>query len=150
MLTVVAKDTPTAMDEIISKLGTDAMIVSTRKVGSEVEVKATSGPINGDRDVTANSIDPKKFSEMISDNEGVQLSNIDETKVIKLPLAEGSAHVPSAKEKLLSVMSDHIDIYFNEVKSQSKDETAWGALKNFLSEDINFVDEFKKNPIDQA
>ena len=150
MLTVVAKDTPTAMDEIISKLGTDAMIVSTRKVGSEVEVKATSGPINVDRDVTANSIDPKKFSEMISDNEGVQLSNIDETKVIKLPLAEGSAHVPSAKEKLLSVMSDHIDIYFNEVKSQSKDETAWGALRKLLSEDINFVDEFKKNPIDQA
>ena len=35
MLTVVAKDTPTAMDEVISKLGTDAMIVSTRKVGSE-------------------------------------------------------------------------------------------------------------------
>ena len=87
---------------------------------------------------------------MISDNEGVQLSNIDETKVIKLPLAEGSAHVPSAKEKLLSVMSDHIDIYFNEVKSQSKDETAWGTLKNFLSEDINFVDEFKKNPIDHS
>ena len=150
MLTVVAKDTPTAMDEIISKLGTDAMIVSTRKVGSEVEVKAISGAKNADKAVTVNSIDPKKCSEMISDNEGAQLSNIEETKVIKLPLAEGSAHVPTAKEKLLSVMSDHIDIYFNEVKSQPKDETAWGALKKLLSEDLNFVDEFKKNPIDQA
>ena len=150
MLTVVAKDTSTAMDEIISKLGSDAMIVSTRKVGSDVEVKATSAPLNVDKDVTVNSIDPKKFSEMISDNRGVQLSNIDETKVIKLPLSEGAAHIPSAKEKLLSVMSDHIDSYLNEVKSQPKDETAWGALKDLLSEDINFIDEFIKNPIDQV
>lgn len=149
MLTVVAKDTPTAMDEVISKLGTDAMIVSTRKVGSEVEVKAISGAKNADKAVTVNSIDPKKFSEMISDNKGVQFGDIDETKVIKLPFSEGVAHIPSSKEKLLSVMSDQIDIYLNESKSQPKDESAWGTLKNFLADDINFIDEFSQNPIDQ-
>ena len=41
MLTVIAKDTSTAMDEVVSKLGTDAMIVSTRKVSEGVEVTAT-------------------------------------------------------------------------------------------------------------
>lgn len=42
MLTVTAKDSSTAMDEIVSKLGSDAMIVSTRRVETGIEITATS------------------------------------------------------------------------------------------------------------
>ena len=42
MYTVTAKDASTAMDEVIAKLGSDAMIVSTRRVENGVEITATS------------------------------------------------------------------------------------------------------------
>ena len=42
MYTVTAKDSSTAMDEVIAKLGSDAMIVSTRRVENGVEITATS------------------------------------------------------------------------------------------------------------
>lgn len=42
MLTVTAKDSSTAMDEIVSKLGTDAMIISTKRVETGIEITATS------------------------------------------------------------------------------------------------------------
>ena len=45
MLTVTAKDASSAMDEVISKLGPEAMIVATRKVEKGVEVTATSDPL---------------------------------------------------------------------------------------------------------
>ena len=41
-LTVTAVDGFTAMDEIVGKLGEDAVILSTRKVGSKVEITATN------------------------------------------------------------------------------------------------------------
>ena len=42
MYTVTAKDASTAMDEVIAKLGSDAMIVSTRRVENGIEITATS------------------------------------------------------------------------------------------------------------
>ena len=42
MYTVTAKDASTAMDEVIARLGSDAMIVSTRRVENGVEITATS------------------------------------------------------------------------------------------------------------
>ncbi len=41
-LTVTAVDGFTAMDEIVGKLGEDAVILSTRKVGSKVQITATN------------------------------------------------------------------------------------------------------------
>jgi|GEM_PF-755061 len=41
-LTVTAEDTSSAMDEIVNKLGEDALIISTRKVGNKYEVSATN------------------------------------------------------------------------------------------------------------
>lgn len=46
MYTVTAKDASTAMDEVIAKLGSDAMIVSTRRVETGVEITATSDVLN--------------------------------------------------------------------------------------------------------
>ena len=44
-LTVQAMDSAAAMDEIVSKLGPDAVILSTTKMNGKVVMEAASGPI---------------------------------------------------------------------------------------------------------
>ena len=45
-LTVTSEDTASAMDEIVSKLGQDAVILSTRRIGSQYEISATTDQIS--------------------------------------------------------------------------------------------------------
>ena len=44
IITVRANDTATAMDEIVEKLGTEAYILDTKKVGNEMLVKELKRP----------------------------------------------------------------------------------------------------------
>ena len=46
-LTVTAIDSLTAMEEIVSKLGEDAVILSTRKIRGQVEISASNDPVPG-------------------------------------------------------------------------------------------------------
>ena len=41
-ITVTALDSATAMEEVVKRLGMDALIVSTRRVGSQIEIVATN------------------------------------------------------------------------------------------------------------
>ena len=44
IITVRANDTATAMDEIVEKLGAEAYILDTKKVGNEMLVKQLISP----------------------------------------------------------------------------------------------------------
>lgn len=44
-ITVTALDSATAMEEVVKRLGMDALIVSTRRVGSQIEIVATNEEI---------------------------------------------------------------------------------------------------------
>ena len=54
-ITVTALDSATAMEEVVKRLGMDALIVSTRRVGSQIEIVATNDEI-----VAANTIGQSK------------------------------------------------------------------------------------------
>lgn len=45
-LTVTSEDTASAMDEIVSKLGQDAVILSTKRIGSKYEISATTDTVS--------------------------------------------------------------------------------------------------------
>jgi hypothetical protein len=44
-ITVTALDSATAMEEVVKRLGIDALIVSTRRVGSQIEIVATNDEV---------------------------------------------------------------------------------------------------------
>ena len=61
-LTVQAMDSAAAMEEIVSKLGPDAVILSTSKVNGKVVMEASTGtPRNQQR-----SLEDRKFSDIFS------------------------------------------------------------------------------------
>ena len=62
-LTVQAMDSAAAMDEIVSKLGPDAVILSTTKMNGKVVMEAASGPIPH----PIISKDEKKFTNIFSE-----------------------------------------------------------------------------------
>lgn len=61
MLIVTAKDSATAMDEIVSKLGSDAMIISTKRVETGIEITATSDILDLKTRLKKREIDPIAF-----------------------------------------------------------------------------------------
>jgi flagellar biosynthesis GTPase FlhF len=63
IITVRANDTATAMDEIVEKLGTEAYILDTKKVGNEMLVKATNKPT---KKMYSGKPATQKFSSMMS------------------------------------------------------------------------------------
>ena len=46
-LKFIASDSATAMEEVIRKLGPEALIVSTSKRGNKIEIEATNDPFQG-------------------------------------------------------------------------------------------------------
>ncbi len=63
-ITITANDSSSAMDQIIQKLGPEALIVSTKNRGGKVEIKATNEAII-DHSSVKDSSDPKDFSDLI-------------------------------------------------------------------------------------
>lgn len=64
MYTVTAKDASTAMDEVVAKLGSDAMIVSTRRVENGVEITATSDVLDLSSRIGKSSVIENKQREL--------------------------------------------------------------------------------------
>ena len=62
-LTVKAMDSATAMDEIVSKLGPDAVILSTTKIDGKVVMEASSGA----RQSQNRSTGEKGFASILSE-----------------------------------------------------------------------------------
>ncbi len=63
-LKFLASDSATAMEEVIRKLGPDALIVSTSKKGNKVEIEATNDKVSTKRVTSKNSKD-SSFSEVL-------------------------------------------------------------------------------------
>ena len=61
-LTVQAMDSAAAMDEIVSKLGPDAVILSTTKLNGKIVMEAASGTLPGQ----ILPKDEKKFTNIFS------------------------------------------------------------------------------------
>ena len=62
-LTVQAIDSAAAMDEIVSKLGPDAVILSTTKLNGKVVMEAASGNLNS----SISHANDKKFTNIFSE-----------------------------------------------------------------------------------
>ena len=136
MLTVIAKDASSAMDEIISKLGSDAMIVATRKVEKGVEVTATSDPLllheNLRVKATENTLNA-------SQNNGMQ------AKIIELPVEKPSKNANSVKQKILSTLDHQLDELLRENTQTQTATTPLETLKRALGDDQNFKEDLRVN-----
>ena len=68
-ITVTALDSATAMEEVVKRLGNDALIVSTRRVGSHIEIVATNDEIvsgkRQDQSKQKNLTDSANFSDLL-------------------------------------------------------------------------------------
>jgi len=72
-ITVKALDSATAMEEVVKRLGVDALIVSTRKIDGQIEIVATNDDLNSD------------ISQVQTNhNTGVNFSDILKTKMTDL------------------------------------------------------------------
>ena len=71
-LTVQAMDSAAAMDEIVSKLGPDAVILSTTKLNGKVVMEAASGTL----------------PSQIPPNDEKKFTNIFSEQMIKHPIAD--------------------------------------------------------------
>ena len=84
MLTVTAKDSSTAMDEIVSKLGSDAMIISTRRVETGIEITATSDILDLKSRLNKREMDPVSFKSnrtLINKGEAGNIESVKETSL---------------------------------------------------------------------
>ena len=63
-LKFLASDSATAMEEVIRKLGPEALIVSTSKRGNKVEIEATNDKV-GKKKITSKAPDDTSFSEVL-------------------------------------------------------------------------------------
>jgi flagellar biosynthesis GTPase FlhF len=136
MLTVIAKDASSAMDEIISKLGSDAMIVATRKVEKGVEVTATSDPLLLHENLRVKSNENILHT---SQNNGVQ------AKIIELPVEKSSKNANSVKRKILSTLDHQLDELLSENTQTQTATTPWETLKRALGGDQNFKEDLRAN-----
>ena len=136
MLTVIAKDASSAMDEIISKLGSDAMIVATRKVEKGVEVTATSDSLLLHENLRVKSTESTLHT---SQNNGVQ------SKIIELPVEKPSKNANSVKRKILSTLDHQLDELLSENTQTQTATTPWETLKRALGDDQNFKEDLRAN-----
>ena len=136
MLTVVAKDASSAMDEIISKLGSDAMIVATRKVEKGVEVTATSDSLLLHENLRVKSTESTSHT---SQNNGVQ------SKIIELPVEKPSKNANSVKRKILSTLDHQLDELLSENTQTQTATTPWETLKRALGDDQKFKEDLRAN-----
>ena len=63
-LKFIASDSATAMEEVIKKLGPEALIISTSKRGNKVEIEATNDKVIPKRNLSKTSKD-SNFSEVL-------------------------------------------------------------------------------------
>ena len=100
MLTVTAKDSATAMDEIVSKLGSDAMIISTKRVETGIEITATSDILDLKTRLKKREIDPIAFQS-------------NRTAIDK----EEAKNIGSGKESALNMPGENLKAAFlNDIK----------------------------------
>ena len=100
-ITVTALDSATAMEEVVKRLGMDALIVSTRRVGSQIEIVATNEEmVSGktqDQPKQKKSTNNANFSDLLKS----KLANVtDETSSAIAP--------PRNKHEVIKTIRDEL------------------------------------------
>lgn len=149
MLTVIAKDTSTAMDEVVSKLGTDAMIVSTRKVSEGVEVTATG---ESTLEFQSNRKKPeKKLAEEHLAKPHTITNPANDASQQSQPdaVTELARQTQLIKSQIYATIDTQLDQLVEDLKKDVSVTTPWGLIQNALANDINFEDNFTSEIIDK-
>ena len=106
MYTVTAKDASTAMDEVVAKLGSDAMIVSTRRVENGVEITATSDVLDLSNRIGKSSSTKNKQIEQRELSEARPISNISS---VSSKMTEEDLDTVSARQRLMEEIEALLD-----------------------------------------
>jgi len=125
-ITVTALDSATAMEEVVKRLGMDALIVSTRRVGSQIEIVATNEEmVSGktqDQPKQKKSANNANFSDLLKS----KLANVtDETSSDIAP--------PRNKHEVIKTIRDELrlleDIMDEPSENRSNSNTVLDAFR---------------------
>ena len=125
-ITVTALDSATAMEEVVKRLGMDALIVSTRRVGSQIEIVATNEEmVSGktqDQPKQKKSANNANFSDLLKS----KLANVtDETSSDIAP--------PRNKHEVIKTIRDELrlleDIMDEPSESKPNSNTVLDAFR---------------------
>ncbi len=125
-ITVTALDSATAMEEVVKRLGMDALIVSTRRVGSQIEIVATNEEmVSGktqDQPKLKKSANNANFSDLLKS----KLANVtDETSSDIAP--------PRNKHEVIKTIRDELrlleDIIDDPSESKPNSNTVLDAFR---------------------
>ena len=148
MYTVTAKDASTAMDEVIAKLGSDAMIVSTRRVANGVEITATSDVLDLSNRIVKSTTSENERREPIGiktiptiRSHSVKMNGVDNDKVSsrKRLIEEIEALLDEHGLSQTKSLNSFLDRYVNFFEGSTRFTTNFCSRKYLLNE---FIEEF--------
>ena len=128
-ITVTALDSATAMEEVVKRLGMDALIVSTRRVGSQIEIVATNEEI-----VTGNvQSQPKQKSTSTG---GTNFSEVLKSKLTDVTEGTSGETVhPRTKNEVLKSIRNELRFLEDIIDEPSEN----GSNRNALVDAFQFA-----------
>ena len=156
MYTVTAKDASTAMDEVIAKLGSDAMIVSTRRVENGVEITATSDVLDLSSRIVKSTTnenerrEPKEISPIPTiRSHRVKMDGLDNEKVSsrKRLIEEIEALLDEHGLSQSKSLNSFLDRYVNFSKVSTRFTRNFCSRKYLLSE---FIEQFVSDIVSES
>ncbi len=148
MYTVTAKDASTAMDEVIAKLGSDAMIVSTRRVENGVEITATSDVLDLSNRIVKSTTsenerrEPREIRPIPTiRSHSVKMNGVDNDKISsrKRLIEEIEALLDEHGLSQTKSLNSFLDRYVNFFEVSTRFTTNFCSRKYLLNE---FIEEF--------
>lgn len=148
MYTVTAKDASTAMDEVIAKLGSDAMIVSTRRVENGVEITATSDVLDLSNRIVKSTTsenerrEPREIRPIPTiRSQSVKMNEVENDKVSsrKRLIEEIEALLDEHGLSQTKSLNPFLDRYVNFFEVSTRFTTNFCSRKYLLNE---FIEEF--------
>ena len=148
MYTVTAKDASTAMDELIAKLGSDAMIVSTRRVENGVEITATSDVLDLSNRIVKSTTsenerrEPREIRPIPTiRSQSVKMNEVENDKVSsrKRLIEEIEALLDEHGLSQTKSLNSFLDRYVNFFEGSTRFTTNFCGRKYLLNE---FIEDF--------
>ena len=156
MYTVTAKDASTAMDEVIAKLGSDAMIVSTRRVENGVEITATSDVLDLSNRIVKSTTSENERREPIGikpiptiRSHSVKMNGVDNDKVSsrKRLIEEIEALLDEHGLSQTKSLNPFLDRYVNFFEVSTRFTRNFCSRKYLLNE---FIEEFVSDIVSEG
>ena len=156
MYTVTAKDASTAMDEVIAKLGSDAMIVSTRRVENGVEITATSDVLDLSNRIVKSTTsenerrEPREIKTISTiRSHSVKTNGVDNVKVSsrKRLIEEIEALLDEHGLSQTKSLNSFLDRYVNFFEGSTRFTTNFCSRKYLLNE---FIEEFVSDIVSEG